>query len=70
MRQKMKQLMGILLSLVLLLGLMPGMSLTALAYDNNPYASLKNTTTEISFDGKPWYLIDYDSTTVTLSPVQ
>ena len=32
----------------------------------NLYASLKNTTTEISFDGKSWYLTDYDDTTVTL----
>lgn len=30
------------------------------------YASLKNTTTEITFDGKSWYLIDYDDSTVTL----
>ena len=30
------------------------------------YKSLKNTTTEITFDGKPWYLIDYDDSTVTL----
>ena len=30
------------------------------------YASLKNTTTEITFDGKHWYLIDYDDSTVTL----
>ena len=44
--------------------LMAGMSLTA--YAGDPYASIKNTTTEITFDGKKWYLIDYDSTTVTL----
>lgn len=30
------------------------------------YKSLKYTTTEITFDGKPWYLIDYDDSTVTL----
>uniref|UniRef100_UPI00292E3339 DUF6273 domain-containing protein n=1 Tax=uncultured Ruminococcus sp. TaxID=165186 RepID=UPI00292E3339 len=31
-----------------------------------PYADLKNTTTVVTFDGKEWYLIDYDSSTVTL----
>ncbi|MBP3466346.1 MAG: hypothetical protein J6K01_01880 [Paludibacteraceae bacterium] len=39
-------------------------SLTAWAVD--PYADLVNTTTEITFDGKLWYLIDYDASTVTL----
>jgi len=66
MRKKLKQLMGILLSLALVLGMMPGMSLTAYADDDNPYASLKNKTTEINFDGKKWYLIGYDNETVTL----
>ena len=64
MKNKMKQLFGIILSLVLVLGLMPGMSLTTLA--ENPYAALKNTTTPVKFDGKDWYLIDYDDSTVTL----
>jgi len=64
MKNKMKQLFGTILSLVLVLGLMPGMSLTALAED--PYAGLKNTTTPVHFDGKDWYLINYDSNTVTL----
>lgn len=59
-----KRLLGILLSLALILGLMPGMSLTA--YADNPYASLKNTTKVITFDGKSWYLIAYDDSTVTL----
>lgn len=39
-------------------------SLTAWAVE--PYAGLVNTTTEITFDGKLWYLIDYDASTVTL----
>ena len=30
------------------------------------YASLVNTTTVVHFDSKDWYLIDYDSSTVTL----
>ena len=55
-----------MLSLALILGLVPGMSLTAYADDTPPYANLKNTTTVITFDGKPWYLTDYDDTTVTL----
>ena len=64
MRQKMKRMMGILLSLAL--GLMAGMGLTVNADDAPPFASLKNTTTVIKFDSKDWYLIDYDSSTATL----
>ncbi|MEE3454971.1 MAG: YDG domain-containing protein, partial [Succiniclasticum sp.] len=59
------KLLGVLLALAMIVGLFPGMSLTAYAADD-PYASLKYTTTVITFDGKPWYLIDYDATTVTL----
>ena len=69
MRQKMKRLMGILLSLVLMLGLMPGMSLTALAYDGNPYASLVGTTNSVTFNGKPWYIIADNSTAVDAGTV-
>ena len=61
----MKRFSGILLSLALMLGLMPGMSLTAYA-DDPPYAQYKNTTTVIKFDEKDWYLINYDTSTVTL----
>ena len=43
-----KRFLSILLSLALILGLMPGMSLTAYAYEGNPYTSLVNTTTDIS----------------------
>lgn len=66
MQQRMKRFSGILLSLVMVLGLMPGMSLAAYADDDPPYAQYKNTTTEITFDSKSWYLIDYDANTVTL----
>ena len=59
-----KRFLSVLLSLVMVLGLMPGMSLSA--YADDPYASIKNTTTVIKFDGKDWYLIDYDVSTVTL----
>lgn len=65
MKQKMKQWLGALLSIALILGLMLGMSLTAYA-DDDPYASLKNTMTVVKFDDKKWYLTDYDSSTVTL----
>ena len=60
-----RKLLSFLLTLALVVGLMPGMSLTAYA-DDPPYAQYKNTTTVITFDGKSWYLIDYDDTTVTL----
>ncbi|ETP73766.1 hypothetical protein UYO_0020 [Lachnospiraceae bacterium JC7] len=64
MEKKTKQILGILFSLVLMLGLLPGMSLTS--YADDPYEDLKKNATEITFDGKPWYLIDYDTGTVTL----
>ncbi|ETP73900.1 hypothetical protein UYO_0155 [Lachnospiraceae bacterium JC7] len=64
-----RKILSILLSLVMVLGLMPGMSLTALAYDNNPYDSLVNTTTEITFDSKTWYLIEDDSTAANAGTV-
>ena len=64
MKHRGMKILSLLLSLALVLGLMPGMSLTA--YADDPYASIKNTTTEITFDGKSWYLIDYDDNTVTL----
>ena len=69
MKRKMKRFLGILLSLALVLGLMPGMSLTALAWEGNPYESLKNTTTVIKFDNKDWYLIEDDSTAVNAGTV-
>ena len=60
-----RKLLSFLLTLAMVVGLMPGMSLTAYAADI-PYASLKNTTNVITFDNKQWYLIDYDESTVTL----
>lgn len=59
-----KKIMGLLLAILMVIGLIPDVSLTAYAED--PYASIKNTTTVVHFDGKDWYLIDYDNTTVTL----
>ena len=69
MRQKMKQLMGILLSFVMVLGLMPGMSMTAYAYDGNPYAGFVGTTNTVTFNGKPWYIIADNSTAVDAGTV-
>ena len=60
-----RKLLSWLLTLAMVIGLMPGMSLTAYAAEV-PYASLKNTTNVINFDGKEWYLIYYDESTVTL----
>ena len=57
--------LSFLLTLAMVMGLVPGMGMTAYAADV-PYASLKNTTSVINFDGKEWYLIDYDTSTVTL----
>ncbi|MBE5859570.1 MAG: hypothetical protein E7301_05535 [Butyrivibrio sp.] len=76
-----KRFLGILLSLVMLLGLMPGMSLSAyaapltdsapdsgiiLGEGDDPYSSINNTATVITFDSKDWFLINYDSSTLTL----
>ena len=61
MRQKMKHLMGILLSLVLILGMMPGMSLTAYAATET-YTKLKNDKTVVKFNNHDWYIIADDST--------
>ena len=64
MKMNKKRISGILLSLALMVGLLSGMSMTA--YADDPYVGIKNTTTVIHFDNKDWYLIDYDSSTVTL----
>jgi len=36
---------------------MVGMSMTALAYEGNPYTGLVNTTTAVNFNGIEWYII-------------
>ena len=64
MKNTAKKTLALLLCLVMMLGLLPGMGLTA--YADDPYASIKNTTTAVHFDNKNWYLIDYDASTVTL----
>ena len=69
MRKKTKQLMGILLTLALILGLMPGMSLTAYAATGT-YTDLMKNKTVVKFNNHDWYIIADDSTatggTVTL----
>ena len=57
------------LALTLALVLIPGMSLTAYAYDGNPYASLVNQITDVTFDGKTWYIIEDNSTAVNAGTV-
>ena len=77
MRIKMKRFLGILLSLVMVLGLMPGMSLTAYAdgttynpasaytgFDDLITNDIEVTISEVS--GKTWYVIAQESSTVTL----
>ena len=77
MKRKIKRLLGILLSLALILGLIPGMSLTAYADGTtyNPastytgFGDLITNDTEVTISevsGKTWYVIANDSSTVTL----
>jgi len=69
MRQKVKQLIGILLSVAMMLGMMLGMSLTAYAATDT-YTKLMNDKTVVKFNNHDWYIIADDSTatggTVTL----
>ena len=64
MRKKLKQLMGILLSLALVLGLMPGMNLTVRAATDT-YTTLMNSATVVKFNGYDWYIIEDNSTSAT-----
>ncbi|MBO6263961.1 MAG: Ig domain-containing protein, partial [Clostridia bacterium] len=59
-------LLAVIMALATVFAVLPTINLTASAGEASPYADLENTTTVITFDGKDWYLIDYDSTTVTL----
>ena len=60
-----RKLLGVLLTLALLVGLVPGMNPAALADDS--YKNYKNKKTKpVYFDDKSWYVIDYDDSTVTL----
>ena len=59
-----KRFLSILLSLALVLGLLPGMSLTA--YAENDFSSYVNTTSTLRFNELDWYVIAADDDTVTL----
>ncbi|MBQ9866079.1 MAG: Ig domain-containing protein, partial [Lachnospiraceae bacterium] len=72
-KKRVRRLLSLWLSLVMIIsnlaGLVPGMSLTALAWDGDPYAALLNTTTAVNFDGKEWYLIENNSTATNAGTV-
>jgi len=51
-----KKLLSFLLTLSMVMSLMSGMCLTALASDDKTYRDFLNTTTVVKFDGKEWYL--------------
>lgn len=66
-----RKLLDVLLALAMIIGLLPGMSLTALAWGGNPYADLVPTGSEetdaltakqVTFNGKKWYVIKDEST--------
>ena len=65
MRMKMKRFLGILLSLALVLGLMPGMSLTAYADGDSKSITLNNSTTTALPEG---YTMKYAVTTENTAP--
>ncbi|WP_026510264.1 Ig-like domain-containing protein [Butyrivibrio sp. LC3010] len=80
MKQKMKQWLGALLSIALILGLMPGMSLTAYAagaYNDYLVTTDANknksgddlTALQVKFNEKPWYIIADNSTAVNAGTV-
>ena len=61
--------LSLLLAFAMLLSLVPGMGLTALAYNGNPYASLVESTTTVKFNNIDWYIIADDSTAVDAGTV-
>ena len=61
--------LSLLLTLAMLLSLVSVASLTAFAYDGNPYASLVNTTTAVKFNDIDWYIIADNSTAVDAGTV-
>ena len=64
MKLKWKHFLCLLVSLSMVLGLIPGMSLKVLAWDGNPYADYVNTTKTVKFNDIDWYIIADDSTAV------
>ena len=69
MRQRMKRVMGVLLSLALAMGMMISSSQKASAYEDGPYESFVNTTTQVKFNGKSWTIIEDNSTAVDAGTV-
>ena len=82
MRKKLKQLIGILLTLVMVLGQMPGMSLTAYAAGEKAYAAYDVTTEtnktksgddlkalQVTFNERQWYIIEDNSSSATSGTV-
>ena len=63
MKQRLKRFMGILLTLAIVVGMMPGMGLTVRAdeWEGNPYKSLVNSATTVKFNGYDWYIIKDES---------
>ena len=72
-KKRVRRLLSLWLSLVMIVsnlaGLMPGMSLTALAWEGDPYASLVGITTKVTFNGVRWYIIEDNSTAVDAGTV-
>ncbi|MBR6391582.1 MAG: hypothetical protein IKS16_09615, partial [Lachnospiraceae bacterium] len=77
-----RMLLTVMVSLAMVLGLMPGMSLKAYADDTKAYATYDVTTDanknksvdelkalQVTFNGKPWYIISDNSTAVDAGTV-
>ena len=65
MKQKIgRKLLSFLLTLAMVIGLVPGMSLTAYAATDT-YTALKNNATVVQFNGYNWYIIEDNSTSAT-----
>ena len=65
MKQKLgRKLLSFLLTLAMVIGLVPGMSLTAYAATDT-YTALKNNATVVLFNGYNWYIIEDNSTSAT-----
>ena len=62
MKNKMKRFLGILLSLALVLGLglVPGLELTARAEYVTPLSALERTGTVVRFNNMDWYILKND----------
>ena len=63
-----RKLLSFLLTLAMVVGLVPGMSLTAYAATDT-YTTLKNNVTVVQFNGYNWYIIEDNSTSATKGTV-